>query len=122
MIMESETLNSYLSDKYQFVSTNGSESDAKTIKYGVPQGSVFLLLLYIDDLQNSIKSWIKRHFIVFLVVNSSLRQLKNIFTWILNTKQFFFFHNQSRNNKDKIKRILFFFALVHYSHDHYNCH
>ena len=31
---------SYLSDRTQFVSINGFNSDYKTVKYGVPQGSV----------------------------------------------------------------------------------
>ena len=83
--------NSYLSDRYQFVTTNGKESDVKLIKHGVPQGSVLgplLFLLYINDLHNSIKYSTTRHFADdtnLLIVNSSFKQLKNTLTLISNT-------------------------------------
>ena len=49
---------SYLSDRSQFVSINGFDSDYKTIKYGVPQGSVIgllLFLIFINNLNTAIK-------------------------------------------------------------------
>ena len=73
---------SYLSNRYQFVSINGKDSDVKPVKHGVPQGSVLgplLFLLYINDLHNSIKHSTTRHFADdtnLLIVNSSLKQLK----------------------------------------------
>ena len=53
---------SYLSDRHQRVGINGSYSEYSKIKSGVPQGSVLgplLFLIYINDLQNNIKSKVK---------------------------------------------------------------
>ena len=46
-------LNSYLSDRAQFVTIDGLDSDAKHMNYGVPQGSIFvpsLFIIYINDI------------------------------------------------------------------------
>ena len=46
-------VNSYLSNRYQYVEYNGIKSKCKMIKYGVPQGSVLgplFFIIYINDL------------------------------------------------------------------------
>ena len=53
-----EWFGSYLSDRKQYVSVNGSNSDVLSITCGVPQGSVLdplLFLIYINDLPNASK-------------------------------------------------------------------
>ena len=55
-------LTSYLKDRKQRVVLNGQESNWEVIESGVPQGSVLgplLFLIYINDLENGIKSKIK---------------------------------------------------------------
>ena len=56
---------SYLSDRTQYVTINNEKSEIQTIKYGVPQGSVLgllLFLIYINDLSRSIKNSKIHHF------------------------------------------------------------
>ena len=91
---------SYLLNRKQYVSINGFESDIKTIKHGVPQGSVLgplLFLLYINDLNICIKNSKVYHFADdtnLLHINTTYKKLqkslnydlKNLYNWLLANK------------------------------------
>ena len=73
---------SYLSDRTQFVSIKGFNSDYKTVKYGVPQGSVLgplLFLIFINDLNIEIKNSETIHFAddtCLLNIKDSIKKIK----------------------------------------------
>ena len=118
---------SYLSNRKQFVSINGFNSDTMNITHGVPQGSVLgplLFLLYINDLHISIKHSKVYHFADdtnLLHTNESLKKTKKylnldlryLHNWLLANKislncsktELIFFHKPSTKvpHKPKIK-------------------
>ena len=58
-------LKSYLTDRSHYVSIKLANSSTRSIKHGVPQGSVLgplLFLIYINDLNNAIKNSTTLHF------------------------------------------------------------
>ena len=75
---------SYLTNRKQYVTIAGGNSELKIMKFGVPQGSLLgslLFLLYINDLNKAINYCVTRHFADdtnLLIKNKSLKQLKNI--------------------------------------------
>ena len=75
---------SYLSERKQFVSINGFNSNHTMLKHGVPQGSVLrpvLFLIYINDLTHAIKYCKVHHFADdtnLLYFNSSTKKLNRL--------------------------------------------
>ena len=93
-------IRSYLTNRKQFVSINGTNSDYKIMKHGVPQGSVLgplLFLIYINDLHVCIK-YSKLNLFAddssLLLKNASHKQLqkyinldlKNLCNWLKANK------------------------------------
>ena len=76
---------SYLTDRSQFVSINGFNSDFKTINYSVPQSFVLgslLFLMYINDLKTAIKHCEIFHFAddtCLLNIKDSVKQINKVF-------------------------------------------
>ena len=114
-----EWFRSYLSDRKQYVSVNGSNSNLLSITCGVPQGSVLgplLFLVYINDLPNASK---KLNFYLFAddtniyceskdlsnllkIVNKELRSIKrwldaNKLSLNIDKTNYIIFHSSSRN-------------------------
>ena len=73
-----DSFRSFLSDGTQFVSINGFNSDYKTVKYGVPHGSVLgplLFLIFINDLNIAIKILLHANKISLVIACSSINIL-----------------------------------------------
>ena len=98
--LANDWFSSYLSNRTQFVSILGFDSDPKCIKHGVPQGSVLgplLFLIYINDLNRAIKYSKVYHFADdtnLLNINNSPKKLqkqvnidlKLLYHWLLANK------------------------------------
>ena len=113
---------SYLTNRSQYVSIQGHNSEIEQINHGVPQGSVLgplLFLLYINDLHAAIKYSTVYHFADdtnLLNINSSPKQLqkhlnidlKPLYKWLLANKislncaktEVIFFHKPGHPIKD----------------------
>ena len=90
---------SYLSNRQQYVSINGHDSNKVVMKHGVPQGSVFgplLFLIYINDLHKSIKYCSVRQFADdtnLLISNNSPKKIQDhvnshLCRWLRANKNF----------------------------------
>ena len=69
-------LESYLSDRHQYVQYNNSKSQFKPLKHSVPQGSILSPLLfdiYINDIVTSVHH--QRHFFLQMIVVFMIRAL-----------------------------------------------
>ena len=114
-----EWFRSYLSDRKQYVSVNGSDSNLLSITCGVPQGSVLgplLFLIYINDLPNASKK-LKFYLFaddtniyceskdlpnLFKIANKELRAIKrwldaNRLSLNIDKTNYIIFHSSSRN-------------------------
>ena len=91
---------SYLSNRNQFVFISGCKSEIRTVKHGVPQGSVLgplLFILYINDICNAIthsSTWLFADDTGLLNSNNSLKtiekqlnkDLKSLYKWLCSSK------------------------------------
>ena len=120
-----EWFKSYLTNRRQYVSIYGYDSDVKVLSHGVPQGSVLgplLFLLYINDLHFAIKHSNVYHFADdtnLLHINESFKKtqkflnidLKYLHKWLLankislnsNKTELIFFHKPKTKIPNKIK-------------------
>ena len=108
-----EWFGSYLSDRKQYVSVNGSNSNLLSVTCGVPQGSVLgplLFLIYINDLPNASK---KLNFYLFAddtniyYESSNLSNLIKIVNRELKSVKKWLDANKLSLNIDKTNYIIF---------------
>ena len=109
-------IESYLSDRQQFVSINNIESSSKLISIGVPQGSILgplLFLIYINDLPNAITCQ-PRLFAddtCLIVKNSALNELEIKCNSELRNLNQWCCANKLQINPEKSKAILLSYLL-----------
>ena len=104
---------SYLTDRVQFCSINGFNSEKKYMTYGVPQGSVLgplLFLIYINDLNRAIKYSIVNHFADdtnLFNSHSSLKSLQNRVNYDLKQLSKWLRANKISLNASKTEVLIF---------------
>ena len=104
---------SYLTNRKQYVSISGFESEVVNMDFGVPQGSVLgplLFLVYINDLHKAIKFSKTRHFADdtnLLIENKTLKQLNKQLNYDLRQLCNWLKANKISLNCSKTELILF---------------
>ena len=104
---------SYLTNRKQYVTIAGGNSELKFMKFGVPQGSVLrplLFLLYINDLNKAINYCVTRHFADdtnLLIKNKSLKQLKKHLNFDLRKLVNWLKANKISLNASKTEMLIF---------------
>ena len=104
---------SYLSNRFQFVSLGGHQSDLRLINCGVPQGSVLgplLFLIYINDLINCCKEGKIRIFAddtSIFITGKNIHQVINISENIMSQVNKWFTANKLTLSTDKSSFIIF---------------
>ena len=104
---------SYLSNRKQFVTINGFDSEIQSFQYGVPQGSVLgplLFLIYINDLHNAIKFSQSFHFAddtCLLNIQNTISKINRSLNKDLKELSFWLNANKIALNVAKTEVILF---------------
>ena len=104
---------SYLTNRQQFVTVNGKDSDLRIMKFGVPQGSVLgplLFLIYINDLYLSVEHSTARHFAddtCLLIQNKSLKRIKKFLNRDLKSLNQWLKANKISLNASKTEILIF---------------
>jgi len=108
-----DLLKSFLSDRKQYVSINGVDSEYLDINCGVPQGSTLgplLFILYINDLNYSLKYSTASHFAddtCLLYASKNPKTLETNLNYDLKRLNQWLYANRLSLNIDKSKLLLF---------------
>ena len=111
--VENDWFKSYLSNRKQFVTIDGVNSEEQIVKHGVPQGSVLgplLFLLYINDLNKAMKHSSTIHFAddtSLILKSKSLKQMKKYLNYDLKNLSKWLKANMISLNASKTELILF---------------
>ena len=120
-------LESNFTDRRQYISTNNCKSNTRSIKYGVPQGSILgplLFLLFINDIQYVSQNIDLRLFVddtaislhhkdIDVLMQDGKITMKEIMTWFetnklslsLSKSNFILFHGKQKNSQRQITNI-----------------
>ena len=103
----------YLSDRKQFVSINGYNSDLMPVIYGVPQGFVLgplLFLIYVNDLHKTIRYSKVHHFAndtSLFRTNKSVKNLNKLVNHDMKQLNNWLSVNKISLNFEKTKLVIF---------------